>query len=156
MTERDAMITMLAELLGVSKPQAEEQVRDRMASLPGLAPPLKPARSRREPSSRDATLWLAHLNEGLATVRLAEVPGLTTREESRLLDAMRRLGRDDMLAALAGAFRLHRQATLEERNKHGHLWRVVDHYTREANHRRYLSAATTTPTTTRPPTEMLR
>ena len=58
---------------------------------------------------------------------------------------MRRLGRDDMLAALAGAFRCHRRCSLEERNTHGHLWRTVDHYVREANHRRYVSAAQTTP-----------
>lgn len=156
MTERDAMIAMLAELLGVSRVQAVEQVRERMASLPGLAPPLRAAKARRDPASRDAEHWLRLLNEGLTSIDLPELAGLTTREESKLLDAMRRLGRDDMLAALAGAFRCHRRCSAEERNTHGHLWRTVDHYVREANHRRYLSAAQTTPTTTRPPTEMLR
>lgn len=157
MTERDAMIEMLAELLGVSRAQAVEQVRERMASLPGLAPPLRAAKARRDPASRDAERWLRLLNEGLASIHLPELAGLTASEESKLLDAMRRLGRDDMLAALAGAFRCHRRCSLEERNTHGHLWRTVDHYVREANHRRYVSAAQTTPaTTTRPPTEMLR
>ncbi len=156
MTERDAMIEMIAELLGVSRAQAVEQVRERMASLPGLAPPLRAAKARRDPASRDAEHWLRLLNDGLASIHLPELAGLTAREESKLLDAMRRLGRDDMLAALAGAFRCHRRCSLEERNTHGHLWRTVDHYVREANHRRYLSAAQTTPTTTRPPTEMLR
>ena len=157
MTERDAMIEMLAELLGVSRAQAVEQVRERMASLPGLAPPLRAAKARRDPASRDAERWLRLLNEGLASIHLPELAGLTASEESKLLDAMRRLGRDDMLAALAGARRCHRRCSLEERNTHGHLWRTVDHYVREANHRRYVSAAQTTPaTTTRPPTEMLR
>lgn len=165
MTERETMLLLLAELLGVDVRQAEDAVRERMESLPLLAPPLRSPRTRRVPESRDAEMWLARLNEGLASIGVPIVDGLSSREEKRLLAAMKHNGRDEMLLALTGAFRLLSSdrrnggdkwpATLQ---RWGHLWRTVDHYAAPSNHSRYLSAATIRPATTtaRPPTEMLR
>jgi hypothetical protein len=156
MTERDAMLAMLAELLGVSTVQVLDLVRERMASLPGLAPPVVAKRTRRQPSGFAAE-WLAELNAGLARVGYPEIAGLTAREEQLLARAERVHLRAPLLSALAGWEAMARRATAEERERYGHLWRTVDHHLREANLLRYASAAVTPRSGgSRPPTEMLR
>lgn len=157
MTEREAMMSLLVELTGQSAREVLDLVARRMESLPGLAPPVPRSKARRQPEHPTARRWLEQLDALLEEAKLATLGGLTPREESLLLQGMQRLGAEDMIHALVGAFRCHGRATMEERNKYGHLWRTVDHYTRESNHRRYLSAATAPASpSSRPPSEMMR